>query len=58
MHVDKQIIGEIMNTHSFLSHFHSLIPRRTAMILMALVMLTWSRPAFCDEIHDAVAKHA
>ena len=41
-----------MNRRSFLGHFRSLIPRRAAMILMALVMLTWSRPAFCDTRAD------
>ena len=40
-----------MNTHSSFSRFcHSPIPRRAAVLLVALA---WSSLAFCGEIHDA-----
>ena len=32
---------------------HSPIPRLDAVILLALIALVWSSPAFCGEIHDA-----
>jgi len=44
-----------MYMHSFFSQlWHSVIPRRAAIILAALLALAWSIPAFCGEIHDAV----
>ena len=43
-----------MNMRSFFSRlFHSPIPRSATITLIALVTLAWSRPAFCDAIHDA-----
>lgn len=46
-----------MNTQPFCHrHFHPLIARCAAIMLAMLVALAWSGLAFCDEIHDAVAK--
>jgi ankyrin repeat protein len=46
-----------MDLHSVVGRlFHYTSFLRTVASLLALVALTWSTPAFCDEIHDAAYK--
>ncbi len=46
-----------MDLHSAVGRlFHYTSFLRTVASLLALVALTWSTPAFCDEIHDAAYK--